>query len=533
MKGNEVLDQVNAFLNVLLAQSGVTLMSFGNVVMIVIGAAMIAVAVAKRFEPLLLAGIGFACIIANLPGSPVGISGGSAALSQAADGGLFHYAWLGIAQLVLPLLIFLCIGAMTDFGAVIANPKLIVLGAGAQLGIFAALILASSLGFTMPEAGAIGMLGAADGPIALFVTAKLAPHLLGPVAVVAYGSTALMFIMQPRAMRLLASAPERVRTVTKLEKIAFPIVIAIIFSVLFPQVAPLMAMLMLGNLLREVGPAGRVSRAALGMTKALTIILAVAIGSSMAADTFLTVQTGQILVLAPVAFACAAASTVATAKFMNLFLLKPISQPIASAHFAPAHMVKRGFKIVAQHETSNAILVHHAMGQNLAGVFGAAISGAIILAAFGGNAQPTGQIASGTPDNAFVFSVLAFLLAIVTTAGIGIILAALPVLDRLEPVRAVKIRLRAKSARARREADAIPEAHVAVISATVAAMIGHHRIVHIEPVNHGHGWQTEGRAAHHGSHTVFHPGASQRQPDNEGNRHNGTEIQNHSRRARV
>ncbi len=523
MGEKEVPDQMTALLNVLIGQSGVTHMSFGNVVMIGIGAAMILIAAARRFEPLLLAGIGFACILANLPGFPVG---------STVDGGLFHYAWLGIAQLVIPPLIFLGIGAMTDFGAVIANPKLIVLGAGAQLGIFAALILANSLGFTMQEAGAIGMLGAADGPLALFVTAKLAPHLLGPVSVVVYATTALMFMMQPRAMRLLTAGPERTRTVTKLEKITFPIVIALIFSVLFPQVAPLMTMLMLGALLREVGPTGRVSRAALGMTKVLTFVLAVAIGSSMAADNFLTVQSGQIILLAIVAFACAAASTVATAKLMNLFLLKPISQPIGSVHFAPAHMVKRGFKIVAQHETSNAILVHHAMGQNLAGVFGATIAGAIILAAFG-SAQPTmGQIAQATPDSALAFSAFAFVLAIGAAAGIGLVIAALPLLDRLEPVRAVKIRLREKAARARGEANTIPEVHVAVISAAVGTMIGPHRIVHIEPLNHGQGWQAEGRSAHHGSHAIFHPGASQRQPDNEGNRH-GTEIQNHSRRPRI
>ena len=442
-----MLDQVTAFLDVLIGQSGATHMSFGNLVMIVIGAAMIAIAAAKRFEPFLLAGIGFACIIANVPGSPIAVSGGSAALSQAADSGLFHYAWLGIAQLVLPPLIFLGIGAMTDFGAVIANPKLIVLGAAAQLGIFAALILAGSLGFTMQEAGAIGILGAADGPIALFVTAKLAPHLLGPVSVVAYASTALMFMMQPRAMRLLTAGPERHRAVTKLQKIAFPIIITLIFSVLFPQVAPMMAMLMLGALVREVGPAGRVSRAALGMTKVLTIVLAVAIGSSMAADNFLTVRTGQILVLALAAFACAAASTVATAKFMNLAFMTPISAPIGSAHFGPAHMVKRGFKIVAQHETSNAIVVHHAMGQNLAGVFGATISGAVILAAFGPGQQPMGQIAPGAPDSAVAFGILAFLLTIVATAGIALVLAAFPLLDRLGPVLAGNIGLREKAAR--------------------------------------------------------------------------------------
>ena len=529
-----MLDQVTAFLDVLIGQSGATHMSFGNVVMIAIGAAMIAIAAAKRFEPFLLAGIGFACIIANVPGSPVAFLGGNGALSQAADGGLFHYAWLGIALLIIPPLIFLCIGAMTDFGAVIANPKLIVLGAGAQLGIFAALILANAMGFTMQEAGAIGILGAADGPIALFVTAKLAPQLLGPISVVAYASMALMFMIQPRAMRLLTTAPERVRTLSKLEKIAFPIVIAVLFSVLFPQVAPLMTMLMLGNLLREVGPTGRVSRAALGLSKVLSVVLAVAIGSSMAADTFLTVKTGEILMAAFAAFACAAVSMMATAKLMNLFLMTPVNPRIGSAHFTPAHMVKRGFKIVAQHEKSDAILVHHAMGQNLAGVFGAAISGAIILAALGEGPQPMGQIAPGMLDNAFSFSIAAFLLTFVAAFGIGLVLAAFPFLNRLWPVLGGLAGLRGRSAgrRARAEADAIPDAHIAAISAALAATIGHHRIVHIEPAHNGLGWQAEGRAAHHGSHAIFHPGASQRQPDNQGNRH-GTEIQNNSRRPRI
>ncbi len=393
-------------------------------------------------------------------------------------------------------------------------------------------ILAKSLGFTMQEAGAIGILGSADGPIALFVTAKLAPQLLGPVSVVAYASTALMFMMQPRAMRLLTGGPERTRTVTRLEKIAFPIVIAIVFNVLFPQVAPLMTMLMLGNLLREVGPTGRISKTALSITKVLTIVLAVAIGSSMAADSFFTVQTGQILLLAFVAFACAVASTLATAQFMNFFLMTPIHPRIGTAHFTPAHMVKRGLKIVAQHEKSDAILVHHAMGQHLAGVFGAAISGAIILAAFGEGSQPVDQIARGTLDSAFTFSIVAFLLTFAATFGIGLILSAFPLLNQLRPVLARKAGLRKRFARARGQADATPEAHVAAISAAIAAMIGPHRIVHIEPSHNGHGWQAEGRSAHHGSHTISHPGASQRQPGNEGNRH-GTEVQNHSRRPRI
>jgi oxaloacetate decarboxylase beta subunit len=512
---------MTALLNVLMGQSGAAALSFGNVVMIAVGVAIIAVAVMRHIEPLLLAGLGFACIIANVP---LSLASGSGALAQ--DGGLFHYAYLGIAQQIIPPLIFLGLGAMTDFSAVIANPRLTMIGAGAQLGVFAALVLATVLGFTTKEAGAIGILGAADGPLALFAAPKLAPNLLGPASVIAYASMALLITLQPRAMRLLTAGPERHRAVTRLDKIAFPIVIAIFFNVLFPQVAPLMTMLMLGNLIREAGPAARVSRAALGFTKALTVVLAVALGSSMAADTFLTVQTGQILLLALAAFACAAVSSVAAAKLMNLALKTPAGPAPGPAHIAPALLVKRGFKIVAQHETSNAILVHHAMGQNLAGVFGAAISGAIILAAFGGQ-QPFGQIAPGRLDSALAFSLLAFLLTLVATFAIGLIVAAFPLLNRLGLV------LSGKSAHRKPEqADLIPDRHVAVISAAVAAIMGPHRIVHIEPAHQGLGWQAEGRAAHHGSHAIFHPGASQRQPENEGNRH-GTEIQNHGRRPRI
>ena len=465
-----MLDQVTAFLNVLIGQSGVTHMSFGNVVMIAIGAAMIAIAAAKRFEPFLLAGIGFACIIANVPGSPLAFLGGNAALSQAADGGLFHYAWLGIAQLIIPPLIFLGIGAMTDFGAVIAKPKLIVLGAGAQLGIFAALILANSLGFTMQEAGAIGILGAADGPIALFVTAKLAPHLLGPVAVVAYASTALIFMMQPRAMRLLTAGPERHRAVTKLEKIAFPIVIALIFSVLLPQIAPLMVMLMLGNLLREVGPTGRVSRAALGMTKVLTAVLAVAIGSSMAADSFLTAQTGQVIALAIAAFACAAASTVATAKLMNLFLLKPISPSIgrisrrrtwsnAVSRLSPSTKpAMRSWSITPWGRTWQACLaLPFRVRSSLRPSVEASQRRVKTLSA----CRTTPLLSAHSPSS--------WQSAQRRHRAHS---SALPLFDRLEPVRAVKIRFRKKPVRARGEAAAIPDGHVAAISAAVRRRSG-------------------------------------------------------------
>ncbi|MDS4031003.1 MAG: sodium ion-translocating decarboxylase subunit beta, partial [Candidatus Contendobacter sp.] len=256
-----MFDQVLFFFHALLQQTGAANFTFGNLVMIAIGGTMIYLAIAKHYEPLLLIGIGFSCIVANVPGPP-DVPGGppiSALLYVVKEGGLFHYAYEGVAKLIIPPLIFLGVGAMTDFGPMIANPKLVILGAGAHLGIFVALILAKVLGFTINEAGAIGIIGGADGPMAIFVTVKLAPHLLGPISVAAYSYMALMPMIQPPVMRLLTNPQERkiemaqLRKVTKLEKIVFPAVIAVIVNLFFPPVAPLITMLMLGNLLKEVG----------------------------------------------------------------------------------------------------------------------------------------------------------------------------------------------------------------------------------------------------------------------------------------
>jgi sodium ion-translocating decarboxylase beta subunit len=233
-----VLEQVLPFLQALLEQTGAIHFSLGNLVMIAIGATMVYLAIAKHYEPLLLIGIGFSCIVANVPGPPDEPGGPavSALLYVIKDGGLFHFAYEGVAKLIIPPLIFLGVGAMTDFGPMIANPRLVILGAGAHLGIFVALILAKMLGFTINEAGAIGIIGGADGPMAIFVTMKLAPHLLGPISVAAYSYMALMPMIQPPVMRLLTTKAERqiemaqLRKVSKLEKIAFPLVIAIIVN---------------------------------------------------------------------------------------------------------------------------------------------------------------------------------------------------------------------------------------------------------------------------------------------------------------
>ncbi len=365
-----MLDQVIAFWHALLLQSGVASFTLGNFAMIVFGAGIIFVAVVKRYEPLLLAGVGFACIVVNLPG--VGVA------TLAKEGGLFHYAYLGMSDQIIPLLIALGIGAMTDFGPLIASPRLILLGAGAQVGVLAALVIAKSLGFTLKEAGAIGLIGGADGPLAIFVTAKLAPQFLGPVALAAFSFLALMPMLQKRVLGLVNAKPEIAaralppREASKLERIAFPIVIAFIFNLLFPQVAPLITMLMFGNLLREVeGAGGLAKNAAAAITNIIVVILTLAIGSTMAADKFLTVQSAQIVVVGFLAFVGAAASTVATAKLMSLFVTKPISPLFGFAAKASAG--------------EGALAIEPAMGANVAGVFGAAIAGAIMLAVFGVN----------------------------------------------------------------------------------------------------------------------------------------------------
>ncbi len=369
-------DQFILFLGALLKQTGLEQLWWGNWVMIAVGCTMIYLAIVKHFEPYLLIGIGFACIVANVPGSDL-----------IRHGGLFYYAYQGVNLLILPPLIFLGVGAMTDFGPMIANPRLVILGAGAHLGIFVALIGAKLWGFSIQESGAIGIIGGADGPMAIFVTVTLAPHLLAQISVAAYSYMALMPLIQPPVMRLLTTKEERLirmeqpRQVGKLEKVAFPIVMAIIVNLFLPPVAPLITMLALGNLLKEVGVVERLSRtAANGIMNVVTLVLTVAIGSTMSADTFLTVKTLQIVFLGLVAFVIGTASGVLTAKIMNIFLTKKINPLIGSAGIASVPIAARVSAVVAQQEDKRNYLIYQAMGPNLAGVFGTAISGGIMLA---------------------------------------------------------------------------------------------------------------------------------------------------------
>ncbi len=366
-------------LKALLMQTGLMSISFGNIFMIVIGAVMLYLGIGKKYEPFLLVGIGLACIVTNIPGS---------GLSE--PGGLFYYAYKGVELLILPPLIFLGIGAMTDFGPMIANPSLVILGAAAHLGIFVALIGAKLLGFSLAEACSIGIIGGADGPMAIYTTMQLAPHLLPQISVAAYSYMALMPLIQPPVMRLLTTKSERQiimkqpRYVSRLEKIVFPVVIIIIVNLFLPPVAPLITMLMLGNLLRECLLLDRMAETVSNsLLNVITLVLTIAIGSTMRADSFLTGQTLLIIVLGLVAFVFGTGSGVVCARVMNKISKGKINPLIGSAGIASVPIAARVSHRVGQEENRNNFLIMHAMGPNLAGVFGTAISGGIMLALLG------------------------------------------------------------------------------------------------------------------------------------------------------
>ena len=366
-------------LNALLLQTGLVSISIGNLIMIVVGAIMLYLGIIKKYEPFLLVGIGLSCIVTNIPGSGL-----------ADVGGLFHYAYMGVESLILPPLIFLGVGAMTDFGPMIANPSLVILGAAAHLGIFVALILAKCIGFSIAEACAIGIIGGADGPMAIYTTIQLAPHLLPQISVAAYSYMALMPLIQPPVMRLLTTKAERQiimkqpRYVSRLEKIVFPVVIIIIVNIFLPPVAPLITMLMFGNLIRECLLLDRMAETiSNSFLNIITLILTIAIGSTMNADSFLTAETLLIVLLGLVSFVFGTASGVVCARIMNFISKGKINPLIGSAGIASVPIAARVSHKVGQEENRNNFLIMHAMGPNLAGVFGTAISGGIMLALLG------------------------------------------------------------------------------------------------------------------------------------------------------
>lgn len=364
-------------------------------VMLCIAFLLLYLAIVKEFEPLLLLPIAFGMLLTNLPDAGMFheelFSGGHVHWQEFANGaGLLDYLYLGVKLGIYPCLIFIGVGAMTDFGPLLANPKSLLLGAAAQIGIFLAFFGARLLGFDGAEAGSIGIIGGADGPTAIFLTSKLAPHLLGPIAVAAYSYMALVPVIQPPIMRLLTTKEERnivmkqVRSVSKKEKIIFPILVATIVSLLLPDAAALIGCLMLGNLMKECGVVDRLSKTVQNeLMNICTIFLGITVGATATADTFLSWATIGILIMGICAFAFGSAGGVLLAKFMNLFLKNKINPLIGSAGVSAVPMAARVSQTVGQEENPSNYLLMHAMGPNVAGVIGSAVAAGIMLSMLG------------------------------------------------------------------------------------------------------------------------------------------------------
>lgn len=367
----------------------------GAIAMLAIACLLLYLAIVKKFEPLLLVPIAFGVLLTNLPfaglmAEPI-MEVRDNAIHTIQPGGLLYYLFQGDHLGIFPPLIFMGVGAMTDFGPLIANPKSLLLGAAAQFGIFITFIGAIASGlFTAQEAASIGIIGGADGPTAIFLSSKLAPHLLGPIAIAAYSYMALVPIIQPPIMRLLTTQKERVirmtqlRDVTKREKILFPIIVTIIVSLMVPPAATLIGMLMLGNLFRECGVTARLDDTAKNaLINIITIFLGVTVGATATAEQFLKIETLAILTLGVTAFAIGTASGVLLAKLMNKVMNVNINPLIGSAGVSAVPMAARVSQVVGQKEDPGNFLLMHAMGPNVAGVIGSAVSAGVLLSLFG------------------------------------------------------------------------------------------------------------------------------------------------------
>ena len=389
------MDAIINFLN----QTGFALIMENplNLVMITVSMVLLYLAIVKGFEPLLLLPIAFGMFLTNLPGAGMYhaefFAGGHIDWSgfAAGDAGLLDILYLGVKLGVYPSLIFIGVGAMTDFGPLIANPKSLLLGAAAQLGIFGTFVGARYLGFTGAEAGSIGIIGGADGPTAIYVTSKLAPHLLGPIAVAAYSYMALVPVIQPPIMKALTTKEERqikmkqLRVVTKTEKVIFPIVVTALVAFIVPSAAPLVGSLMLGNLFRESGVTERLSKTVQNeLMNIVTVFLGVSVGATATANNFLNANTLKIIGLGVVAFGVGTAGGVLLAKFMNLFCKKEnrINPLIGSAGVSAVPMAARVSQVVGQKEDPSNFLLMHAMGPNVSGVIGSAVAAGVLLALF-------------------------------------------------------------------------------------------------------------------------------------------------------
>ncbi|BEH00823.1 MAG: sodium ion-translocating decarboxylase subunit beta [Propionibacteriaceae bacterium] len=360
-------------------------LSWQGLVMIAVGILLIYLAIAKEYEPLLLLPIGAGCLLANMPISMM--------LGTAEEPGMLQFLYdIGVGNELFPLLIFIGIGAMTDFGPLLENPKMVLLGAAGQFGIFLTLILALLLGFTRPEAASIGIIGAIDGPTSIYVSAQLAPHLLGPITVAAYSYMSLVPIIMPPVMRLLTTQKERSirmpyssREISQRTRIMFPIVVTIIVGILVPFALPLIGTLMLGNLMRESKVVERLSGAAQNeLNNIVTLFLGLAIGSTMVGQNFIKPQTLFILVLGLLAFCLDTAAGVLFGKLMNLFSGGKFNPLIGAAGISAFPMAARVVqKEVSREDNTNFVLMH-AMGANAAGQVASAMAGGVVLALMAG-----------------------------------------------------------------------------------------------------------------------------------------------------
>ena len=374
-----------------------------SLVMIAIACVFLYLGIVKKFEPLLLVGIAFGCLLSNLPmgglyhqelwtdfmdeGSEFYHSYGHVL----ANGGLLDIFYIGVKTSLYPCLIFLGVGAMTDFGPLLSNPKSMLMGASAQLGVFVAFVLAILFGFTGPEAASIGIIGGADGPTAIFLTSKLAPWLLGPIAIAAYSYMALIPLIQPPFMKLLTTKKERqvvmkqTREVSKTEKIIFPIVVTIFVAILLPSTAPLIGCLMLGNLFRECGVTARLSDTVQNaLMNIVTIMLSTAVGATMVASSFLSVNTLKIIALGVFAFILSTVGGLLMGKILYVVTKGKVNPLIGSAGVSAVPMAARVSQDVGRKYNPSNYLLMHAMGPNVAGVIGSAIAAGFLLSVFGG-----------------------------------------------------------------------------------------------------------------------------------------------------
>ena len=373
-------------LSKLLQSSGFTALNWQYMVMIAISLVLIYLAIVKKFEPLLLLPIAFGILLANLPLTD--LMSGPATDGEA--GGLLYYLYKGVKLGIYPSLIFLGIGAMTDFGPLIANPSSLFMGAGAQFGIAIAFIVSSALGFTPQEAASIGIIGGADGPTAIYLTTRLAPDLLPAIAIAAYSYMALIPIIQPPIMKLLTTKKERetvmvqLRPVSKLEKVCFPIIVAILSILLLPSVAPLIGMLMLGNLFRECGVVERLSDTAQNaLINIVTIFLGVTVGATASATTFLRPETLMIIGLGLLAFMFSTVGGLLIGKLMYVLSGGKVNPLIGSAGVSAVPMAARVSHLEGQKANPKNFLLMHAIGPNVAGVIGSAVAAGVLLALFG------------------------------------------------------------------------------------------------------------------------------------------------------